>query len=159
MNPEQKVIAVATISDDRLTETHRHQFLHGCSRYLTGSFLLSLGRTDTAWPYGIGIHQNPLVSDNVIIAGCYVRALNQPFMLFSGIAPLLDSVQCLIKGSVRIPTELRLNGRTVCPEVAADDRLWLNAPNFYNVLRGVEEGKPVYRETHSSSSSSSAGIR
>ena len=74
-------------------------------------------------------------------------------MLFPRIARALHAVHRLVEGAVRIPGELFGYGRTVRSEIPADYRLGINAADFNDLIRLMQQAQSAQNDVHSSSSS------
>jgi len=158
VNLEQEMIPIPAVCDNRLLEAHRHQLFHHCGRHFARRFLFRLGGADAAWSDRIGIHENPLISGNVVVAGGFSRTLHQMLVLSAGVTGGLHHLQGLIKGSVGKSRNLFRNGCAVRFEIAADDRLGINAANLNDVLRIVQQSQPFQRDIHFTASVLSSGL-
>ena len=153
VNMKEQMITIAAVRNDGFAEAHGHQLFHRHACHPAGSFLFFSGSADAARPDRIRVNQQPLVAGDIAVCGRLVRTLYQPLMLFPRIARALHAVHRLVEGAVRIPGELFGYGRTVRSEIPADDRLGINAADFNDLIRLMQQAQSAQNDVHSSSSS------
>ena len=158
MNLKQKMIPVTAVCNNRLLKSHCHEFHHNRTCDFSRGFFFRHRGINAAGSHRICVNENPLITTNVVVTGCFPRVFNQPLMLTSGITGGLHHVQCLIERSIGIFCEFCCDGRTACLEITAYDWFWINAANLNDVIRAMQQGQPFHREVHLMTSWCSAGF-